>query len=629
MRDFMETDKKYACNARLGAKYSRSKTDFAVWSPYAEEVTLRLYQGCTDAAPIRRIAMSMDEKGVWRCSAAGNLDGIYYTYALSHGGIIRETPDIYGRSSGVNGERSMVFSPQSVSIDGWSSDKPVRCDSPADAIIYELHVRDFSMDEAADFTHRGKFLAFCESGITNSFGEPAGLDYISSLGVTHVHLLPVMDFASVDEAAPQFNWGYDPLCFGTPEGSYSTNPYDGHTRVRELRMLVKALHDRGLGVILDVVYNHTFSAENSPFSRTFPHYYYRHEGDEYSNGSGCGNELATERRMMSRFICDSLCTLARDYHLDGFRFDLMGLMDLSTLNKCARRLRKINPDIILYGEGWTGGCSPLPENRRALKHLARKTEGVAMFSDDLRDGIKGSVFDDRNRGFVNGAACFKLRELMKSVLCGGVFHPAVGRARHECWAQSPLSCINYVEAHDNLTFADKLTLSMPRADITERLRVNKLGAALFLLAQGVPFMQAGQELLRSKPMDGGFVHDSYNSPDSVNCLKWDNITRNRPLMEYYRGLIAIRRAHPELRMRSAAEIRERVRFESLSGNAFVMRVGGLLLAVNPNRRSAALKLGKGRFALLADADRAEAQPFGELSGRASVPPQGILLLDKL
>ena len=629
--DHRETDRLYGFGGRLGNVYSRSKTAFAVWSPYAESVTLKLYESCTAADPIGAYPMERDGSGVWRYTAFGDLDGIYYTYTVAYEGVSRETPDIYGRSAGVNGERSMIFSPRSVHIKGWEKDRPVRCKSPADAVIYELHVRDLSVDAAADFRNRGKLLAFCEEGVRNSFGEPAGLDHIQRLGVTHIHLLPVMDFASVDESGSgaQFNWGYDPVHYNVPEGSYSTDAYDGHVRVRELRRLVKSLHEKGLGVILDVVYNHTYDAEGSPFGRTFPHYYYRHENGEYSNGSGCGNELATERRMVSKFICDSLCALARDYHIDGFRFDLMGLMDIRTLNRCARRLRRINPDILLYGEGWTGGCSPLPEKRRAVKHQACRTEGVAMFSDDLRDGIKGSVFSDRDCGYINGAASKQRRELMKSVLCGGVYHPDIGREEAQCWAKTPLSCVNYVEAHDNLTFRDKLRVSMPKADEEERIRVNKLGAALVLLAQGIPFLQAGQELLRSKPDgNGGYVHDSYNSPDSVNCIRWDDVTRRREVMEYYRGLIAIRRKYGEFRMNSAGEVRERISFEDLGGNAFVMRIGELILAVNPDRRAYSMKLPRGVYGVLADGNRASASPFDTLrGGRTAVPKQSILLLD--
>ncbi len=629
MAKFADIDKKYYYSGRLGAKYTRAKTDFAVWSPCAEAVKLRIYESCT-AETAKEHLMAMDSKGVCRCTVSGDLDGVYYTYVVTIDGATRETPDIYSRAAGVNGERSMVFSPRSVHIDGWENDRPMHCESPADAVIYELHIRDLSMDASADFTNRGKFLALCEAGVKNSFGEPVGLDHIKRLGVTHVHLLPVMDFATVDEGSivPQFNWGYDPLHYNVPEGSYSTDPYDGHTRVRELRQLVKTLHDNGIGVILDVVYNHTYSAEDSPFGRIFPHYYYRHEDNRYSNGSGCGNELATERRMVSRFICDSLCALARDYHIDGFRFDLMGLMDIRTLNRCTKRLRGINPDIILYGEGWTGGTTPLPEAKRAVKHLAYKTDGVAMFSDDIRDGIKGSVFDDKDCGYINGAASKKRRELIKSVLCGGVYYPDIMREKWQCWAKTPLSSVNYVEAHDNLTFHDKLCVSMPKADEKERIRVDKLGAALVIFAQGIPFIQAGQELLRSKPDgNGGYVHDSYKSPDSINCIKWDDITHNRTVMEYYRGLIAIRKANREFRMTDADEIRS-IRFEDLSGNAFAMYIGGLIFAVNPNKRAARLRLS-GSYGVLADDGCASAEPFATVKGWVSVAPQSILLLDKL
>ncbi len=628
--DFSQADKQFATRRRLGAKYSRSRTDFAVWSPCAQEVTLRLYKDDTSPKPYEEQIMSRDIHGVWSCSAEGNLDGVYYTFGVSRQGSTVETPDIYGKAAGVNGRRSMVFSPQSVEIQGWAEDAPIRCEAPTAAVIYELHVRDFSMDSSADFLHRGKLLAFCEGGVRNSFGEPAGIDYIASLGVTHLHLLPVMDFASVDEQSsqPQFNWGYDPLHYNVTEGSYCTNPHDGHLRVRELRQLVKSLHDRGIGVILDVVYNHTCSAADSPFNRLFPDYWYRQDENGLSNGSGCGNELATERRMVSRFICDSLCSLARDYHLDGFRFDLMGLMDIKTLNRCAGELRKINPDIILYGEGWTGGSSPLPEQQRAMKHHARRTDNVAMFSDDLRDGIKGSVFEDKDCGYINGAASKQRRELIKSVLCGGVYHPDIGREQWQCWAEAPLSSVNYVESHDNLTFMDKLSCSMPKAEQAELLRVNRLGMALVLLAQGIPFMQAGQELLRSKPDGcGGFLHDSYKSPDSVNCIKWDDVTRHRDISDYCKGLIAIRRSRSEFRITSAEEIR-RIRFQNLSGNAFAMYIGRIILAVNPNKRPAVLKLPEGCYGVLADGCKAQSSPFAKATRKVSVLPHSILLLDK-
>ncbi|MBE6901343.1 MAG: type I pullulanase [Ruminococcaceae bacterium] len=628
MTDISAIDERYACSCRLGAAYTEQKTEFSVWSPLADEVHLELYSSGSTKRAERRVVMKKGADGVWRTSVSGDLDGMYYTYAVRFGDDVRSTADIYSRSACLNGKRGMIFSESSVSIDGWESDRPVKCKSPVDAVIYELHVRDFSMDENADFKARGKFLALCEEGVRNTHGDKAGLDYLRELGVTHIHLLPVMENGSVDEAKPTYNWGYDPYLYNVPEGSYSTDPCDGRVRVRELRTLVRTLHENGIGVILDVVYNHTYTVEDSPFSVLFPHYYYRHDGAEYSNGSGCGNELATERAMVRRFICDSVCALAQDYHIDGFRFDLMGLMDIETLDLCARELRRINSDIILYGEGWTGGASPLPEERRALKHHADKTAGVAMFSDDFRDGVKGSVFNERDCGYINGVYTKERRELIKSVLCGGVYHPEIYRSERQCWAKAPTSSVNYVEAHDNHTFRDKLALSMPKADEEERKRVNRLGAALVLLSQGIPFFQAGQELLRTKPDgNGGYIANSYKSPDSVNCIKWDDVTRYRGIVDYYRGLIAVRKAFPELRMTTAEQVRK-IRFDDLSGGAFAAHIGRLILAVNPHRRAAVMALPEGEYEVLADGERAGTAALSSAKRKISVQRQSILLLKR-
>ncbi len=624
---FRETDRKYSYRGLLGAEYAPKGTKFSVWSPYAESITLRLYKNDDDGTPEKEIKMHPSEDGAWRTEVCGDLDGKYYTYAVTHDGITRETADIYSRSAGLNGKRGMIFSEGSVSPVGWEDDCPVRCASPTDAVICELHVRDFSMDENGSFTLRGKLGAFSETGVTNSFGDTIGLDYLQYLGVTHVHLLPVMENSSVDERDPTYNWGYDPYLYNVPEGSYCSDPNDGRCRVKELRSLVQALHSRGIGVIFDVVYNHTYSTENSPFDIIFPHYYYRHDGEKYSDGSGCGNELASERAMVRKFIVDSVCELARDYHADGFRFDLMGLTDIVTMNMLSDAVKKINPYAILYGEGWTGGLSPLSDDRRALKHHVSRLKKIAMFSDDFRDGIKGSVFSDRDCGYINGTATAQRRELICSVLCGGVYHPDIPRGEWECWAKAPLHSVNYVECHDNLTFRDKLRLSMPKADENELIRVNRLGAALVLLSQGIPFFALGQEILRSKPENDGYSHNSYNSPDSVNCIKWDDVTTNRSTVEYYRGLIAIRKGFPELRMRTAAEIR-RIRFEYLAGAAFAAHIGGLLLIVNPHRRNAAIRL-QGEYEILANGECAGTSALGTVRGKTSAAPQSILLLKRL
>lgn len=624
---FSETDRKYAYGGTLGAEYSSERTKFSVWSPYAENITLRLYKKGDSGAPEKETEMHLSDDGVWRTEVCGDLDGKYYTYTVTHNEITRETADIYSRSAGLNGKRGMIFSESSVSPEGWDSDRPVRCASPADAVICELHVRDFSMDENGSFTLRGKFGALCEAGVTNSFGDAIGLDYLQYLGVTHVHLLPVMENGSVDEASPRYNWGYDPHLYNVPEGSYCSDPYDGNCRVKELRALVQALHSRNIGVIFDVVYNHTYCTESSPFDVIFPHYYYRHEGEKYSDGSGCGNELASERDMVRKFIIDSVCAIARDYHADGFRFDLMGLTDIVTMNMLSDAVKKIDPCAILYGEGWTGGISPLPDDLRSLKHHVSQLNNIAMFSDDFRDGVKGSVFSDRDCGYINGTATAQRRELICSVLCGGVYHPEISRSELECWAGSPLHSVNYVECHDNLTFSDKLRLSMPKADENELIRINRLGAALVFLSQGIPFFALGQEILRSKPENGGFSHNSYNSPDSINCIKWDDFTKYRSTMEYYRGLIEIRKKFPELRMKTAAQVKE-IHFEYLAGAAFAAHIGKLLLIVNPHRRNAAIKL-QGEYEILADGERAGASALELVKGRTSAAPQSILLLRRL
>lgn len=377
---------------------------------------------------------------------------------------------------------------------------------------------------------------------------------------------------------------------------------------------------------MDVVYNHTYSTEDSPFAKTFPGYYYRHNKDgSLSNGSACGNEFASERAMASRFIVDSLCYLAKEYKLDGFRFDLMGLLDIHTLNTAAEKLRRINPSIILYGEGWTGGKSPLPERLRAMKKNAVKLPQYAMFSDDFRDGVKGSVFEDEECGYVNGNAS-ELSEMMKSVISGGIYRMDVQRKRSECWTDTPQQTVNYVEAHDNLTLFDKLRISMPEASGQERVSVDKLAAALVFLSEGIPFMQAGQEILRSKPSpDGGFVHDSYNSPDSVNSIKWNDVTIHRSVMEYYRGLIAIRKRFPEFRLRTAHDIRSCLEYEDLGGGALAVHYGDrLILVINPGET--VLKYDPGRSAeIYADSKKADAQPLYRTKGAFAVKPHSIML----
>ena len=620
-------DKNYAYAGELGAIYSQAQTTFRVWSPLAEKAAVKLYQNAGSRIPYCVCKMQRSGNS-WEATIPGDLHGVFYTYEFTSSGKSLETIDIYARSAGANGVRGMVVDLSRTDPDGWENDRPVKLESYTDAVIYELHVRDFSSDESGNFKLRGKFGAFCEKGVTNGFSDAIGLDHIASLGITHIHLLPVFDYQTVDETDPEagFNWGYDPLNYNIPEGSYTTDPDNGTQRVKQFKELIHAVHKKGIGVIMDVVYNHTYSTENSPFTKTFPGYFYRHNADgSLSDGSACGNEFASERVMASRFIVDSLCYLAEEYKLDGFRFDLMGLLDIQTLNKAAEKLRRINPSVILYGEGWTGGASPLDEGLRAMKKNAVELPQFAMFSDDFRDGVKGSVFEDEGRGYVNGNA-EELSELMKSVISAGVFRSDVERPESECWTDTPQQAVNYVEAHDNLTLFDKLRVSMPSASEEACIAADKLAAALVFLSQGIPFMQAGQELLRSKPApDGGFVHDSYNSPDSVNGIKWNDVTIRRGVMEYYRGLIAIRKRFPEFCLRTSEEIRTLVKYEDIGSGALAVHYGEkFLLLINPGEAPLEYLL-PGAADIYADSKKADAQPLYQAEGVVSVKPCSIIL----
>lgn len=626
--DFDEIDREFAYSGELGAIYSHESTEFRVWSPKADKIQLKLYRSADSSSPYSSVIMEK-KGGVWSAVVKGDLHGTFYTYSITFGSVTRETIDIYAKTAGANGVRGMVVDLQKTNPDGWEKTTPVKLEDYTDAVIYELHVRDFSADESGNFKFGGKFKAFTESRVTNKFCDSVGLDYIADLGVTHIHLLPVFDYQTVDESDPNagFNWGYDPLNYNMPEGSYSTDPNDGVCRIMEFKELIQAAHKKGVGVIMDVVYNHTYSMENSPFTKTYPDYYYRHNSDgSVSDGSACGNEFASEREMAGKFIYDSLCYLAEEYKLDGFRFDLMGLLDVKTLNRCAEALRKINPSIILYGEGWTGVSSPLDESLRAMKSGARKLPQFAMFSDDFRDGVKGSVFDEHDCGYVSGKVGKKQTELMKSVISGGIYRYDVDRDDSLCWTDKPQQAVNYVEAHDNLTLYDKLKCSMPDESEERIIAADKMAATLVFLSQGIPFIQAGQEFLRSKPDEhGGFVHDSYNSPDSVNSLKWNDVTINRNIVNYYKGLIALRKHFPQLRMRTADEIREKIKYEDCRGGLAV-HIDNLILCINPTDKKISYDTG-GSAKVYADSRKADIKPLYTVNDTITINPNSIVLAE--
>lgn len=551
----------------LGAVYTPERTVFRVWAPGARQVKLLLYPAGNDTPVEESCVMEADEGDTWYLVKEGDCSGRYYTYLVTDAkGRQQEAVDPYARAVGVNGQRGMVVDLSDTDPAGFSMDSYRNPASITDAVIYEASVRDLTIDGSGGVVNRGKYLGLTETGTKNGYGEATGLDHICDLGVTHVQLMPAFDFETVDERRPLgqgYNWGYDPDNYNAPEGSYSTNPFEGEVRVREMKEMVQALHDRGIGVVMDVVYNHTYRASDSNLNKLAPGYYYRTDEDGvFSNGSGCGNELASDRAMTRKLIIDSLAYWMTEYHIDGFRFDLMAVLDIETMQAVERTLRSIRPDVFLYGEGWNGGASLLEPELAAWKCNMKRMPGIGAFNDDIRDAVKGSVFEAEEQGFVNGGeGC---EEGLRFGIAGAVEHPQVDYEAYgkPAWALSPEQSINYVSCHDNFTLWDKLAVSCPDADETLRKRMNRLAAAIIFTSQGVPFLQAGEEFLRSKPSPGSGtpVEDSYNMPDETNSLKWDQIHTHRDMVTYYRGLMEFRRAHGLLRLREAQEVREALTF---------------------------------------------------------------------
>lgn len=544
----------------LGVLYTQEKTIIRIWAPTALEVELRIYEQSTDGEPIRIDQFLKAENGTWTITLHGNLNGYFYTIKVNDGEWLNETPGVDARAVGTNGHRGLIFNPEETNPEGWQSDRRIECYNPVDAIIYELQVRDFSIAASSGIKNKGKFMAFTEQGTLSPQGLSTGTDHLKELGITHVHLLPINDFSTVDENAPDqsYNWGYDPQNFNSPEGSYATNSKNT-SRISELKKLVKSLHDAGIGVVLDVVYNHTALTRRSYLNQTVPGYYYRQKFDgTFSNASGCGNELATERTMVRKYLLDSLQYWATEFHLDGFRFDLMGIYDLETMNQIRAKMDEISPSILLYGEGWMADSSPLEETYRAVKTNVSKMNRIAVFNDDFRDGIKGDSFRPQSKGFVSGQTVEE--ETIKFGISGACFHPQIvyGYVEHSKspWAKEPWQCVNYASCHDNHTLYDKLILSCPEASEEQLSRMVRLAGALVLTSQGIPFLHAGTEMARTKLGD----HNSYKSSDQINQIDWNRKSTHFETFKYYQGLIRLRKNHPAFRMTSSEQIREHLIF---------------------------------------------------------------------
>ncbi|MDE6716567.1 MAG: type I pullulanase [Muribaculaceae bacterium] len=544
-----------------------SGTHFRLWSPKAQEAEVNLYDNGHTGKPYSTLKMKFDAaSGTWSATVPEKLYGKFYTFRIKNDGKwLSETPGVWAKAVGVNGKRAAIIDFNTTNPEGWNFDKGPEVKNFSDVIIYEMHHRDMSMDPSSGIANKGKFLALTEKGTTTPEGEKTGIDHLKELGVTHVHILPSYDYNSVDEAnlwQNTYNWGYDPQNYNAPEGSYSTNPSDPSARVKEMKEMIKALHDAGIGVIMDVVYNHTAENEGSNFELTAPGYYHRHRNDgSWSDASGCGNETASDRKQMHNYIVNSVKYWADEYHIDGFRFDLMAIHDTETMNDVAAELKKINPSIFVYGEGWTAGDSPLAVERRALKENVSKMTDIAVFSDDLRDAVKGHYTDANDRGFATGKP--GLEETVKIGIVAATPHPQVdlkkGNNSKFPYAASPEMIVNYVSCHDDLTLTDKLRRSMAGEPEKNMLDAAKLAQTIVFTSQGTPFMFAGEEVFRDKKG----VHNSYKSPDSINAIDWNNKTQYKDLFNYYKGLIELRKSHPAFRMSSAADIAKNLVFDKI------------------------------------------------------------------
>ncbi len=552
---------RYHYDGELGAVYHPDGTVFRVWAPTACQVWLVIYPSGSEGSGIE-IPMAKDVQGTWTAELEGDRHGLYYNYKVQVNGIIQEAVDPYAKACGVNGLRGMVVDLARTNPPGWEKLERPPLARFADAVIYEISVRDMSSHPRSGVMYPGKYLGLAERYTRGPGGIWTGLSHLVELGVTHIQLMPCYDFATIDEShspSKEYNWGYDPLNYNIPEGSYSTDPFRGEVRILEFKQMIKALKEAGIRVNMDVVYNHTYYTVNSNLNKLVPGYYYRQDcWGNFSNGSGCGNELATERSMVRKLIIDSVRYWAREYKIDGFRFDLMGLIDIPTINEIRMALNEIDTSIMMYGEGWTGGSSPLPDHLKSLKCNVRQLPGTGVFNDDLRDGLRGHVFHAGDPGFASGGP--GREESVKFGIVGAGYHDQVDYQRVAYskgpWAAEPAQSINYAEAHDNLTLWDKLQASCPGADEETLIAMHKLCGALVLTFQGIPFLHGGMEFLRTKYGD----HNSYQSPDEVNWMDWERKYRYREVFEYYRGLIALRKAHPAFRMGTADEIRHHLRF---------------------------------------------------------------------
>lgn len=597
----------------LGNIYTPAATSFRVWAPTASHVQLLLYN--TETGPLKMaIAMLKSDNGTWYAQVAQDLKNWYYLYEVTVQGMTQTAVDPYVKAIAVNATRGMIANLEQTNPADWANDQYRTLANPVDAVIYELHVRDFSSHQDSGMTNKGKYLAFTEHGTTGPNGVATGITHLQELGITHVQVLPIAEFASVDETDPiQYNWGYDPRNYNVPEGAYATTPH-GTVRILEVKRMIQSLHETHIGVIMDVVYNHTFATGNySDFDKIVPHYYYRtNYAGYYTNGSGCGNEVATERPMVQKFVRNSVKYWAQAYHIDGFRFDLMAPLGVNLLRNIAQDIHSINPNALLYGEPWTGGGSSLTPGQLLVK-ARQKTLGVGVFNDNIRNALNGNVFDATTHGFVTGAPGFV--ENIKKAVAGSI----------DDFTAAPSETINYATSHDNYTLWDKISLSKADESEEDRIRMDELAQAIIMTSQGVVFMQGGAEILRTK----GGNENSYNAGDAVNQFDWERKAHYRDVCDYYTRLIHLRRNHPAFRLQTAEAIRQHLTFLDSPGNTVMFALHShangdawenIIVLYNPNKVEVTVNLPDGEWTIVATQGRIGEEPLGQATGTAIVPP---------
>ena len=618
----------------LGATWTKEATTFRVWAPTAESVKVRLYKGGSDANSnlIEAIDMTADANGTWVAKKDGDLNGVFYTYEVMINGEKVEACDPYAKATGVNGKRAMVIDLDSTDPEGWDKDTNPNADlAITDMVIYELHIRDLGTDESSGIENAGKFLSLTEHGTTTPGGQKTGIDHIKDLGITHLHILPMYDYGSVNEMNTdgQFNWGYDPVNYNVPEGSYSTDPYDGAVRVNEAKQMVQSLHNDGISVVMDVVYNHVYDGSQYCFNKIVPGYFSRiSDAGHYSNGSGCGNDTASERSMVKKYIVDSVVYWATEYHIDGFRFDLVGLIDTETINEIIKEVHAVRPDVIFYGEGWTMSTDVTKEGYDMCTQTnSQMVPEFAFFNDTIRDGLKGTVFENTATGYVQGG-------LGNADTVADCF---IGLAR---WCKSPSQTINYASCHDNNTLFDRLQASRTDASKEDLIKMNNFTAAIYITSQGVPFVHAGEEMLRTKVNeDGTFNHNSYNASDEVNSIKWSTLEDAvyQDVVNYYKGLIAFRKAHSALRMQTAEEVGANItRLSGLADEVLGFQINAaavegetaeqILVYFNPNPEATEITLPEGNWNIYINGEDAGTEVLAKASGTVNVDAISAMVL---